>query len=143
MRQAPFSWVLAGLVLAAPLSACAPPPAQTACRDGFGSPALFVTLYFGRSVPGGGEVSDIEFAAFTEQVLTTNLPNGHTAHDATGAWRNPQTQLTIRERTKVLTVALSDTPESAAAIQRIRTAYQRQFKQLLVGMTVHPACAAF
>jgi hypothetical protein len=34
-------------------------------------------------------------------------------------------------------------PESLAAINRIRTAYQIQFHQQLVGMTVGYACGTF
>jgi hypothetical protein len=56
---------------------------------------------------------------------------------------NPKTQRTIRETTKVLQVALPDTPDSLAAITRIRTAYQTQFQQQLVGMTTHVVCASF
>jgi len=105
-------------------------------------------LYFGRSVPdnavpGNKEVTDRDWSGFVEQVITTNLPNGYTVLDATGAWMNPRTQRTVREATKVLQVALPDTPDGLAAIARIRTAYQTQFHQQLVGMTTHTVCASF
>lgn len=100
-------------------------------------------LYFGRAVPGNREVTDRDWSGFAEQVITANLPNGYTVLDATGAWMNPKTQRTIRETTKVLQVALPDTPDSLAAITRIRTAYQAQFQQQLVGMTTHVVCASF
>jgi hypothetical protein len=142
MQSITLGWFLASLSFSLWLTACSAPP-DIVCRDGFGTPMLVFTLYFGRSVPGGGEVTDAEFAAFTEQVLATDLPNGHTTQDATGAWLSPQTGRSVRERTKVLTVALPDTPESATAIQRVRAAYQARFRQLLVGMTMHPVCGSF
>ena len=55
----------------------------------------------------------------------------------------PGDRQTVHEATKILIVALPDTKDSLAAVNRIRTAYQTDFRQLLVGMTVEQACAAF
>jgi len=104
--------------------------------------ALF-SLFFGRSIPARGEVTERQWAEFLDRVITPNLPNGYTVHDATGAWMNPATQRTIRESTKVLIVALPDVPDSMMAISRIRNAYQVQFRQHRVGMTVRQACGSF
>ena len=68
-----------------------------------------------------------------------NLPNGYTVHEGYGAWMNPITHKTIREATVILRVALPDTPDSLAAVNRIRTEYQVRFRQELVGMTVTQA----
>jgi hypothetical protein len=131
--------------LVALLSGCATPyPMQTAlCASPSGTPMTVFELFFGRSVRGDGEVSDQAWNDFLEQVVTPNLPNGYTVFDAVGAWRNPATGHTVHERTKVLLVALPVDAASAAAVARIRSAYQVQFHQMLVGMTVAPACGSF
>jgi hypothetical protein len=100
-------------------------------------------LFFGRSIRGQGEVSDGAWDDFVQQVITPSLPNGYTVFDGTGAWLNPATGHTIRERTKILLAALPDAPASAAAVARVRTAYAARFHQNLVGMTVSPVCGAF
>ncbi|MGE0221812.1 MAG: DUF3574 domain-containing protein [Acetobacteraceae bacterium] len=132
--------VVIGLAL---LAGCAPSPARMSCPAGMGPPMLLYNLYFGRSIPGIGEVTDREWSSFMDRVVTPNLPNGYTVYNASGAWMNPITQKTIKSPTKVLQVALPDTPESFAAITRIRSAYQSDYRQELVGMTVHPACGSF
>jgi hypothetical protein len=104
---------------------------------------LVFQLFFGRSIQGRAEVSDRAWDDFLDQVVTPNLPNGYTVFDASGAWLNPSTRHTIHERTKVLLAALPDAASSAAAIARVRNAYQVQFHQTLVGMTVAPACGSF
>ena len=63
--------------------------------------------------------------------------------DANGGWMNPVTRITTREATKVVLVALPDVPDSLAAVNRVRLAYQTMFKQQLVGMTVERACGTF
>ena len=139
------------------LAACAPGTGGTAnrCTAAFGTPALVFQLFFGRSIDplghplghasghASGEVSDRDWDGFVDRVVTPALPDGFTVFDATGAWMNPHTGKTIQERTKVVVVALPDVPASAAAVQRIRTEYQADFHQELVGMTVAPGCASF
>ena len=97
-----------------------------------------VPLYFGRS-----SVSDQQWAEFTQQVVTAHLPDGFTAFDADGQWMNPDTHRISRERSKVIVVAVPDTPASAAAIAAIRAAYRARFAQKSVGVTVAPVCGAF
>jgi hypothetical protein len=56
---------------------------------------------------------------------------------------NPATLRISKERTKVIVVALPDTPDGNAAIAAIKDAYRAQFHQQSVGTTVHPVCGAF
>ena len=100
-------------------------------------------LFFGRSIPGRAELTDQEWANFTQQVVTPRLPDGFTAFDAEGQWMNPATHRIIAERTKVIVVAVPDTPATISAIAAIKDAYRRQFHQQSVGTTVHPICGAF
>ena len=132
--------------LAVTLAGCAPPQQAVptgSCAALQSSPVLVFELFFGRSIHGQGEVTDAAWDDFLNRVVTPNLPNGYTVFDATGAWLNPATQRTTHERTKVLLAALPDAATSSAAIARIRTAYEMQFHQLLVGMTMAPACGSF
>ncbi len=101
------------------------------------------SLYFGRSIPARRDLTEQEWQAFLDDTVTANLPNGYTVFDAAGAWMNPMTRKTIREASKVIVVAMPDVPDSLAAINRIRTAYQLEFQQQLVGMTAAPACGSF
>ena len=128
--------------LVAVLGACSGPSRQT-CTPGVGSPVTVFTLYLGRAIPGRGEMTDLEWRSFLNDTVTANLPNGYTIMSADGAWMNPTTRTTIKEATKILVVALPDTPDSLAAVDRIRSAYKLRFHQQLVGMTVEPACATF
>jgi hypothetical protein len=118
-------------------------PVVSSCAPGLGAPATVFTLFFGKAIPGRGDLSDKEWQAFLDDTVTTNLPNGYTIFDASGAWMNPMTRKTIKEHTKVLVVALPDGPDSLTAVDRIRSDYQFKFHQQLVGMTVERACGAF
>jgi hypothetical protein len=125
------------------LAACTRPPPPPRCAPGLGAPIAIFTLYLGTAIPNRYDLTDNEWRAFRDQTVTANLPNGYTVLDGSGGWMNPITRKTIKERTKVLIAALPETPDSLAAIERIRTAYQVKFHQQLVGMTVEQACGTF
>ena len=124
------------------LNGCAG-PGEPSCAPGLGAPSTVFTLFFGKAIPGRGDLTDKEWRAFLDGTVTASLPNGFTFFDANGAWINPATRKTVRETTKVLVVALPDSPDSLMAVNHIRTEYQLKFNQRLVGMTVQHACAAF
>jgi len=113
------------------------------CGPGLGSSVTLFTLFFGRSIPGRGDLTDKEWQVFLDRTITANLPNGYTILDASGGWMNPVTHKTVKEPTKVLLVALPDVPDSLTAVNRIRTAYQIDFHQQLVGMTIQSGCGTF
>jgi len=137
-----MSRLLKAVCLVASLNGCAG-PAVPSCAAGLGAPATIFSLYFGRAIPGRGDLTDKEWQAFLDKTITANLPNGYTIFDATGGWMNPVTHATINENTKVLLVALPDGPDGLSAINRIRATYQIEFHQQLVGMMVQRGCAAF
>jgi hypothetical protein len=101
------------------------------------------TLYLGEAIRGRPDLTEQEWQSFLDRAVTAAVPDGYTVLDGNGAWRNPATGTTAREASKILIVALPETPDSLAAINRIRAAYQTEFQQLLVGMTVEQACATF
>jgi hypothetical protein len=129
------------------LSGCAPPAPPLGCEAISASAHTVVTLYFGRAVRGRENVSDAEWREFLERSITPNLPDGYTVLDATGAWMNPLSHITIHEATKVLVVARPLLgPDAAGALQpieRIRRDYRERFNQLSVGMTAQAGCGAF
>jgi hypothetical protein len=122
------------------VAACAAPPS---CPSLAGTPMLEYHLFFGRNVSGRAPLADAEWADFAALVITPNLPAGFTAFDASGQWQNPNTHRIVAEPTKVLIVAVPDTPAGAAAITAIENAYKAEFHQQSVGTTVAPVCAAF
>ena len=124
------------------LGACAG-PLPAACAPGTGSAMAVFTLYMGESIRGGPNLTAEEWQSFLETTVTTALPDGYTTLEANGAWLDPETRRTSKEPTKVLIAAMPDTPESLAAINRVRFAYQQAFRQQSVGMTVQPACGMF
>jgi hypothetical protein len=101
------------------------------------------TLYFGEGIRGRPDLTAQEWRQFLDDTVSIDLPNGYTVSDANGAWLNPKTHATVSEPTKVLTVALPPGPDSLAAVNRVRNAYQIRFHQQLVGMTNQPACGDF
>ena len=101
------------------------------------------TLYFGKGIPGRGDLTDAEWRSFLNDTVTANLPDGYTVLDAYGAWMNPKTHTTGTEATKVVVAALPELSNSVTRINRVRTSYQDRFHQQLVGMTVEHACASF
>jgi hypothetical protein len=113
------------------------------CQSGPGTPSVAFTLFFGESIPGGGEITEQNWQAFLNDVVTPIVPNGYTVLNAEGAWMNPRTHQTTREKTKVLLVVLPESAGSVAAINQIRAAYQVRFHQQLVGMETTPTCAVF
>jgi hypothetical protein len=137
-----MSRVIMVICLISSLSGCA---ARTgpSCAPGFGRPVAIFPLFMGKATPRRADLTDKEWREFLDTTITANLPNGYTVLDATGGWMNPMTHATIKEGTKVLLVALPDTQDSLAAISRIRAAYQIEFQQKVVGVTVEPACGAF
>lgn len=113
------------------------------CQPGGGQTMRIFNLYFGRSAPGRSEVTDKQWRDFRDEVITPALPNGYTILDGQGAWRNPHSNRTISETTKILVVAMPDVPESQEAINSIRSNWQHRFHQYVVGMTVQSGCGSF
>jgi hypothetical protein len=85
-------------------------------------------LYFGTNTPDG-VISDEEFAAFVNDVVTPRFPDGLTLLTGDGQFRNSAGEI-IKERSKVLIVLypLTDT-DANREIEEIREAYKAQFEQ--------------
>jgi hypothetical protein len=115
-------------------TACTP----LSCDRVGGAPMLEYQLFFGRA-----SVTDQEWSDFAARVVTPKLPDGFTAFDANGQWMNPDTHRISQERTRVVIVAVPDTPVARSAIALIKNEYRQRFHQISVGTVIHPVCGAF
>ncbi len=95
-------------------------------------------LFFGRD-----SVSDQQWAEFTANVVTKHLPGGFTTLDAEGQWMNPTTQRIVHERSKIIVAIMPDSRVSSAAVEAVKDAYLKRFRQQSVGNIIHRVCGAF
>lgn len=86
------------------------------------------TLYFGLSIPGGGEVSEADWRHFESDHLTRAFPKGFTVLDARGAWRGTNGE-TIHEPARVVIVIHDDDAASQSAVDEIVRDYRVAFHQ--------------
>jgi len=87
-------------------------------------------LYFGRSIPGGGMVSDEQWEQFLAETVTPRFPDGFTILKGIGQYREKSGKI-ISEPSQVLVFFYSTKTkkESRAKIEEIRTAYVKKFNQ--------------
>ena len=87
-------------------------------------------LYFGRSKPGGGIVSDDEWQDFLAESVTPRFPDGFTALRAIGQYREKSGRI-VSEPSEVLVFFYlkKSRNESRTKIEEIRAAYVKRFEQ--------------
>lgn len=112
------------------------------CEGGL-MPAHMVELYFGRSIAGGGEVSDKDWRKFLDEVASPAFPNGFTATDAEGRYLDRSTGISISEPSKVLTIVVTDLLGLEERVDRLIDTYKRRFEQQSVLRIDREACVAF
>jgi hypothetical protein len=103
---------------------------------------LAIDLLFGRG-SGGLTVSEQAWAQFLAREITPRFPDGLTVFDATGQWRNPQGDVILRERSKMVMIVVPENPPAQERVDAIAAAYKHQFKQQSVGIVIRAACASF
>ncbi|WP_134667652.1 MULTISPECIES: DUF3574 domain-containing protein [unclassified Amycolatopsis] len=100
-------------------------------------------LYFGTSKPGGGEVSEKEFADFSAKDITPRFPDGFTQLEGAGQWRSGGGAV-VREHSIVLVVLYPPTNQHANGdLEQIRTDYKHLFDQESVLRTDSTARVSF
>ena len=99
-------------------------------------------LYFGRNRPDGGTVSDPEWQAFLDEVVTPRFPAGLTVVEAMGQWKGQSGQVE-RERAEVVTVLHAGDVPARRAIAEVAAEFQRRFQQEAVLRERTRACAHF
>ena len=97
------------------------------CGGGSSTPQQKTTLYFGLT-RATGAISELEWQIFLRDEVTKRFPDGLTAWEAHGQWRNPKGTID-QERSKVLMLVHPDTVEARRAIQEVITTYRKNFEQ--------------
>ena len=100
-------------------------------------------LFFSRNIKGRQLLTDAEWGEFAAQTISPNFPEGFTAFDGEGQWRNPQTRQIAGGRTKILLVAAKPEPDLPRRLSAVIDAYKAQFHQQSVGIITRDTCAAF
>lgn len=116
---------------------------QTGCLLQSQRPMIVAELFFGRTIKGRGPVSEAEWSGFVRHVIAIQFPDGFTVHDGAGSWLDPATRSVVRERTKILTVALDPAADAGSRLRAVMDAYKREFRQTSVGLITANACGAF
>ncbi len=104
---------------------------------------LVAELFFGRTIKGGGFVTEALWEKFLREVITTNFPDGYTVFDGVGGWRTAEPGGTARDPTKILLVAAKRSPELPGRLSAVMDAYKVRFRQQSVGIITRDSCAAF
>ena len=132
MRPASAAWRRAAAAATASASllcsACAVSPAAPQPADAW----LRCELFFGQSIPGGGQVSTEQWQAFVDREVTPRFPQGLTVLQAQGQWRNAQGGID-REASRVLVMLLPADTARGPLMDELRSRYRVQFHQEAVG----------
>lgn len=139
-NSALISSVVASLAACAGRASADPVPAAR-CESG-DSALVRDVLYFGRNRPDGGQVSDADWRAFLDEVVTPRFPAGLTVVEATGQWKSQSGQVE-RERAEVLTVLHAGDAPARRAIAEVAAEYKRRFQQEAVLRERITACTHF
>jgi len=113
---------------------CVHPASRSALSvdgDHSGQVWLRTELIFGRSIEGGGMVTDEEWNQFLETVVTPRFPDGFTAWDADGQWKS-DTGTIITEPSNVILIVYPDNGEADRKISEIIDRYKTVFRQQAV-----------
>jgi len=124
--------LLGGFLLGGCTSVTTSPRSATATTAGT---SVLDRLYFGRSIPRGGSVSDQDWATFLAEVVTPRFPAGLTVWHADGQWRDASGRI-WREPSHVLELIHADGAAAEKAIAEIIAEYRKRFAQDSV-MRVH------
>lgn len=93
---------------------------------GPGTRQVRTELYFGMSIPGGGAVTEAQWAEFLEREVTPRFPAGLTVLDARGQWRDAKGDIG-KEPTRVLVILHGDGVD--AKLEEIRKLWREKFHQ--------------
>lgn len=119
--------LLAQMAAASAQLSCTPPQ----------KPMLDVELLLGR-----GNANDARWRAFLAREVTPRFPDGLTVYETTGQWRDPQRNVIVHEKSRVLRIIVpADTAQDKIAA--VAEAYKKQFRQKSVGIVTRPACVSF
>jgi hypothetical protein len=98
-------------------------------------------LFFGLSRPGG-IVTEEEFQAFLDTVVTPRFPDGLTLLSAKGQFREA-TRTPIKEDARILVLLYPFSQSRSRAVEEIRQSYKARFGQQSVLRVDQVSCASF
>lgn len=99
-------------------------------------------LYFGLTIPGGGQVSGAAWQAFEQEVLAAAFPRGYSVLEADGHWRGSGDVMRA-EPSRIVSIVHADDSASAARVREVAANYRERFHQESVLRTRDTVCAAF
>jgi hypothetical protein len=99
-------------------------------------------LYFGRAIPGGGEVTETQWTAFVATEIAPRFPNGFTTYRAAGHWRGDD-GAAVSEQTMVMEIVHAADAASVRALDEIARAYRTRFNRDAVMRVRTPAEQTF
>lgn len=120
--------VRAALVAAVLAAAACTPPRPGPAPVPAGEAVVADRLFFGRSVPGGGTVSEQDWRAFLAEVVTPRFPAGLTVWRGEGQWRGAAGEI-VREEVFVLEVFHPGGADVERTVSEIAAEYRRRFRQ--------------
>jgi len=100
------------------------------------------TLYFGRTLPDGGDVDDAAWRRFEDDVLAPAFPRGYSVLQASGRWRGADGRA-LAERSRIVIVVHADDAAAATAVRDIAARYRALFRQESVLRERSAVCATF
>jgi hypothetical protein len=133
--------VLLVVVLAGPVFAA--PPSRTDCLLSAQKPMVSAQLFFGRDIAGRAPLSDTEWSDFAEHVIAMQFSGGFTVSNGEGDWRDPRTNKTIHEKTKIVEIAVAPSPDLPRRLDAVMKTYRIRFHQQSVGLVTSIVCGAF
>jgi hypothetical protein len=121
------------LVLLATLvfAGCAVLPSQVSDR-----------LFFGRAIPGGGEVTEEQWNAFVAEIVVPRFPEGFTVLRGSGHWKGDD-GAPVSEQSCVLEVVHRRDRLIDAKLEEIARIYRQRFNQDAVMSVRMPARLTF
>ena len=132
--------LVAGMLIGAvSMRAVSAPKAALDPSCGAAAPQVRTTLYFGTARPKGS-VSELEWQMFLRDEVTARFPDGLTVWEAEGQWKQPDGAIG-HERSKVLLLVHSDTPDARASVQAVIAKYRKNFDQESVLWETSRVCA--
>jgi hypothetical protein len=100
-------------------------------------------LFFGRARPDGSVVTDEEFRAFLDDIITPRFPNGLTVLSGTGQFRGSSGMIKREGAVFVILLYPAGDKDSSVRIEEIRGSYRRIFVQESVLRVDGESCVDF
>ncbi len=85
-------------------------------------------LFFGRAIPGGGEVTEAQWNSFVAEVIVPRFPEGFAIWHGSGHWMGDD-GVAVSEQTCVLETFHRPDPAVDAKLAEIAKTYRQQFNQ--------------